>query len=78
MGAKPVIRDLWNSGELLPGQLIYGSSQFIPEPGRSVNDYAIERHDAAFDDLGVPEDIRRMIYRENALGILQAAGYDIR
>lgn len=77
IGVKPIIRELYLSGLLDPNRLIYGSDQFLPDPGRSVTDYSIERHEVAFDALGLSSEHRDCIYRHNAARILRAAGCEV-
>jgi len=77
IGAKPIIRDLYVGGDLEVKKVVYGSDQFLPDSERSVTDYAIRQTDAAMDDLEMPEEVRSLIYRENAEAILRWAGIDV-
>ena len=75
IGAHPEIRKLYESGDLHVGKLLYGSDMKCPvKAGQSVTGYATRRTDAAMDDLEMPEDIRRKIYRDNAAAVLESAG----
>jgi len=75
LGAKPIIRQLYVGGDLEVKKVVYGSDTKCPmKKGESLTAYATRLTDAAMDDLDMPAEVRRMIYHDNAAGVLESAG----
>jgi len=78
IGAKPIIRQLYVGGDLEVKKLIYGSDTRCPmKKGESLTGYATRLTDAAMEDLDMPDEVRRMIYRANAVDVLGLAGIEV-